>query len=455
MTRNAYAILIIFFNMPYHKKSHNDWQQCLCIICFKKSKDVRVLSEKQRSLLDKHVLNGLGVPDIRLPTGLCGCCRIVLNKYENNDFSRKLPKCYDYSTITPPPYPTRSNTDKCHCTICQIATGGFNGSGREETGQFSISKVKGENEESPSCDLKLCHSCLSPIGKGRQHICSKTSFYNNVVELAGQHPGNAGDKIASKILKQKIDASHSQDKIYLSQERGRPLPVQVGHSKTEHPHVQLSHEDMAIIKMDLPLSSRKTHKLAQHLRVATKRRKLFEPRLKENISSRHHTLDTIFEANELEFGDNVVPVVSCTDLGGLIDVLNEKRNQLYDDTLAFKVGIDGGGGYLKFCVNIINPNDVFFKNVKGRQLYSDGVASKSMKCTGVNKLQIIGLAPDIPENYDNVLKMWSHLDLNSLFKAQENVRVAAGLKLCNIIIGLMSHSCNHPCTWCNISRYVF
>ena len=75
-----------------------------------------------------------------------------------------------------------------------------------------------------------------------------------------------------------------------------------------------------------------------------------------------------------------------------------------------------------------------------------------MKTTSVNKLIVIALAPDIPENYENVSKLWSCLHLNSLFNEKENVRIAADLKLCNIIIGLMSHSCQHPCTWCDIAR---
>ena len=156
----------------------------------------------------------------------------------------------------------------------------------------------------------------------------------------------------------------------MSQERGRPLPVTIGKQKENTPPLQLSHNDMATIKLDLPLSSRKTHKLAHHLRVATRKRKLFEPGLKETISSRHRSLDAIFEVKKLSFDNHTCPVVSCSDSNGLIDILNEKRHQITNDTLAFKVGIDVGGGYL-------NQDDVFFQSPKGRQLYSDGVASNA------------------------------------------------------------------------------
>ncbi len=207
---------------------------------------------------------------------------------------------------------------------------------------------------------------------------------------------------------------------------------------------------MALIKTDLNLSTRKTNKLTENLRVATRKRKLFEPNLKDYITQRHRSLDHLFEVIDVEFGE-VQPTVVCTDIDSLIRTISDERQQ-FDTELAFKIGIDGGGGYLKFCLNSINPEEMFITQSNLRSTYNCGVASKAMKSTGVNKLQIIGLAPDVPETYDNVLQLWSMLDINQLFKEKENVRVAADLKLCNIIIGLMSHSCNHPCSWCNIER---
>ena len=84
-----------------------------------------------------------------------------------------------------------------------------------------------------------------------------------------------------------------------------------------------------------------------------------------------------------------------------------KKRLQTEENLAFKLGIDGGGGYLKFCLNVINSEELFIQNVKCRDTYSCGVAAKTMKSTGVNKLQIIALAPNIPESYENVLKLWT------------------------------------------------
>ena len=124
-------------------------------------------------------------------------CRILLNKYDNEDTTIKLPELYDYCTIISPQYPTRASDGDCNCTICQLCTKGPYEQDRKDD-HFIANK---EVQKKRPTDLKLCTSCLSPIAKDKQHTCSKTTFYNNVVQLTEQYPGGAGDKIVSKIIK--------------------------------------------------------------------------------------------------------------------------------------------------------------------------------------------------------------------------------------------------------------
>ncbi len=84
-----------------------------------------------------------------------------------------------------------------------------------------------------------------------------------------------------------------------------------------------------------------------------------------------------------------------------------------------------------------------------RQKYEHGIASKAMKDGGVKKLVIIGLVPDVDENYRNLLLCWVKIGLSDISLPYT---IATDLKMANILIGLMSHGCNHPCTWCNISK---
>lgn len=58
-------------------------------------------------------------------------------------------------------------------------------------------------------------------------------------------------------------------------------------------------------------------------------------------------------------------------------------------------------------------------------------------------LFIIGIVQSGQENYENVLQLWSAVNVNS-----SDSTIATDLKLANILSGLMSHSSLHPCTWC-------
>ena len=58
---------------------------------------------------------------------------------------------------------------------------------------------------------------------------------------------------------------------------------------------------------------------------------------------------------------------------------------------------------------------------------------------------VIGLVADVPENYFNVKRLWLNADMESL---KQRYTVATHLKLCNILVGMMSHSSSHPC-WCD------
>lgn len=87
------------------------------------------------------------------------------------------------------------------------------------------------------------------------------------------------------------------------------------------------------------------------------------------------------------------------------------------------------------------------ENKTNRQRYKDGVASKRFSDSGVKKLFILGIAPSVQENYDNVIKLWSAIKINS-----SQGTIATDLKLANIMSGLMTHSSALPCTYCTAEK---
>ena len=123
----------------------------------------------------------------------------------------------------------------------------------------------------------------------------------------------------------------------------------------------------------------------------------------------------------------------CKDVKGFIDYVCQKREVA--DPL-FRVGIDGGQGFVKVCLNIIDTrslSDVPCSREKG-----------TFKDSGVKKLFILGIVEDKCEMYENLREILQNLH----FKLSKEFCLAGDLKVCNIVAGLQSHSSKYPCTWC-------
>ena len=131
------------------------------------------------------------------------------------------------------------------------------------------------------------------------------------------------------------------------------------------------------------------------------------------------------------------PTIVCFDLLGLIDMVLEKRERERDSVL-IKISVDGGGGFLKICASIFEIDDPTPR--------VSGALSKKFLESGVKKILIVG--PDVSENYVIVKRLWINCDVDKL----RNYRVATDLKLCNILLGMMSHSSCHLCAWCDITK---
>lgn len=212
---------------------------------------------------------------------------------------------------------------------------------------------------------------------------------------------------------------------------------------------------MSAIQNDLNLSNTQTLKLAGHLRSATSSRAAIQPNFKRDLQQKNHVLDFLFSSENQEFlgkGSEVVikPFVHCNDINLLVHTVQQLRGKVYNN---MKIGIDTGGGSLKVCLTLNSDTDVDEEphQVTKRQshAYAEGVAARTRSDNSVKRLFIIGLIPDIPENYRNVLLVWTLLKLDQV---SHPFTIAVDLKLANIIVGLMAHGSCHPCTWCEVSK---
>ena len=107
-----------------------------------------------------------------------------------------------------------------------------------------------------------------------------------------------------------------------------------------------------------------------------------------------------------------------------------------------RIGLDSGGGFVKICLSLFDSYAI--------ESVSKKTLCKKFKNSGVKKVFIVGIAPKTPKNCYNLKKLWLSIGLNSL---EYPYTIATDLKLCNILLGLMSHSSIHPCCWCNVDKY--
>ena len=133
------------------------------------------------------------------------------------------------------------------------------------------------------------------------------------------------------------------------------------------------------------------------------------------------------------------PTIVCYDLPGLINKVIEKRQRERYSVL-IKVSIDGGGKFSKIWASVFDIDDPISK-------MSSALPKMFLK-SGVRKIFIIGLGPDVSEVYVNVKRLWMNCGVEHL----RNYIVSTDLKLRNILLGMMNHSSCNPCAWCDVTK---
>lgn len=295
----------------------------------------------------------------------------------------------------------------------------------------------------------LCNDCFTLINKGIRHTCTGTTRLENLKTFVKKSNPKLKDQIISSLLKEKIattNKSGEKSTISLSQRAGRPIRISLN-PKENTDNVVISNADIMKMQSNLNLSQNKTMEIASMIRVATGSRPIIEPGLKKKLKYAIHCLDPFFEVKDFEFikikadviSDAKQAAVYCKDLNGLLEYVKEKRNA---GEVHLKFGIDGGKDFLKICLSIQSTAD-FIEFENNRQTYENGVFAKKFSDSGVKKLFILALAQSTQENYENVLQLWSAININNF-----DGTIATDLKLANIMTGIMSHSSMHPCTWC-------
>lgn len=434
------------------KKTHADYCLSVCFLCFCRSKDMRKINSKQWETIEKYLVSGLNREDERLPKVLCSTCRLAVSEYARGIFDRDI-NLFDHSKVEGSSLITRDHT----CLVCEIGSASLKDYLSLHSPKSPIGRPSTTSAFHLPSAITLCSFCLSEISKGKPHVCTKTSRVDNLKSIINCCDDNTGEKLASYVIKDKALKSEDKENIPLTQSAGQAMKVKIVKKANESKKGTLfTHDDILKIKTSRGMSLRGTLELAQNLRSASKNRKVISPGLSEIIKKEAtHKLDgkyAIKNVDDFVKAHNDVPVIYCNNINECLNVIACERGiSLAESDL--KVGIDAGGGFLKVCLNVMTPvnDNEPSASVKKRLKYEDGIAAKSMKSTSVNKLLILAITPGVPENYDNIFKVLELLKLEDLPETSK-VRYAADLKMINLLLGLMSHSSAHPCSWCDMDR---
>jgi len=375
------------------------------------------------------------------PKSICSKCRNdLLDISKGTKLVTILPEPYDFDKILPHVRRLRLDQDRyCECYICIVARTKSKLVSKRKRGRPSNSS---SNEISLTCAVKMCMSCKGIIHRGISHKCNITNLQKNMLEMCDSVDNHTKEIVAYKVISDKVN-EESTNSIELK--TPGPFPLKVAVKPKVNP--TFSSSDVSSLQLSLGASNRSIErKVLPFIRRITQNRYSVQSNTTQFLQDRDQQLSNYFAVAQLklESGNDAKEfreVVYCTDVEELIHYISSKRD-IDLDTRTVKVGIDGGGGFLKFCLSVYTDQDAV-EMVNPKVTFAD---------TSVKKIMIIAIAQDVKESYDNIVQILNILNIDKL---SITFTYALDLKLANIIAGIQAHGSTHPCLWCVCPRQEF
>lgn len=448
--------------------SHNQRRNKICLICLKKTKDMRIFGHF-------NYLNGI-LPffdhnNELFPTTMCKTCFNAFNHVVNTNALESKVKALkvrvadeqykDFNAIQD--YIIQEGFD-CNCFYCQrvqqrffkpypvskplppidqtndISDSVFDSQVQHsqshndsETQDMSFDSQKSEPSTKPSCSTSkdrdtfktICTECLTI--KYHRHVCNKPTLIKNVMEII------EANQLDTAILQKLLVKKKKNFK------KNVPVTVSVNHETKEYTVAQNSkHDPKAGLKLALKLRkysvpSKTKQKLAMRDIRAAYGRKVFSANVVQEIEDMEKEMEEFFmkrsmifltyDKNAKKWINKSETIVFCVNVAGFISYV-EKKLGLTNSFI--KVSLDGGKGSFKISFSISDE-------------------SNQKHWNSVKHVFILALAPNVSEHYNNILQLWTLLKLNDL---ERDYIIIGDLKVVNILLGLMSYSARYPCSWC-------
>ena len=340
---------------------HERCRGMVCVVCYEKASR-RTLSATDIDTVKKYVIDGYDIKNPDFPCGICTGCNIALSK-KRKDSNFPLPN--QVSDYNPQRRIGLRSSTTCSCKICYI--GKLYGiEYLKHTRQHR--KKRGRPSTKTPTTFKVCSNCFSKLYSGCSHAVEQCRYSRRIKvdNIIGLTSPSTLLRVASRN-NQEDDAS--------------AIPLGRKQTKKEVRKELFTSDDLFEMKQSLQLS---------------------DAMLK--VQDNNHRLDDYFEIRNLTYRrkDKETKVekifeqltVVCNNLPELIDMILEKRGREWGENILIRLGIDGGGGFFKVCMSIFDKDDPYPSVKSG--------LSKKFKESGVKKVFLLALAPDVPENYVNV-----------------------------------------------------
>ena len=226
------------------------------------------------------------------------------------------------------------------------------------------------------------------------------------------------EKIATKIIRNKMtNEDINLGEAFQLKTFGPPISAKFGRPENKIDRANLntvSFETIKELQLNLDLSKRGTKKLISSLKKSAKVETGIHDHLEraeKELAENYHIKTCTFETSSKETETRNLILVK--DVPSFIADIMKKRD-IDPETAVIRVGMDGGGGFFKICVNVFDPEEYTFEG----EDYADA---------GVQKIQFLAIVQEIPETYMNVKTILEKLKL-------DEVDLAIGK--------FIAHSCN-------------
>ena len=394
--------------------NHDECREKVCIVCIGKASYSHKITPKLVDLLKLYARDDFSIDDSAFPSGICNTCHLAIHKKAREPESTVLA----VEPFQPNREPHLRSKVVCDCRICEVAK--ISGAAAKK-----MKKKRGRPSTTPPAPspTTMCAVCFTHLYVGCAHDCSKKTKLANIEKMLESPTKTTSRKLLDR---EKRKRGEKKQKV-----------------------VSISGDNLATIGKNMNFSIRKTKELAQNIRTATGCRSVIERFADEKIRDDRHRLDDHFEYHnmlmievdakkktERKYYEHTV---LCKDVNALVEEVILVRN-IEPSSMFIRVGLDGGGGFLKFCLSIFDIDSLISPSSEVAKKYKD---------SGVKKALIIAISPEVQENYSSIKKLWWRV---GLLNFKYKFTIATDLKLINILLGLQNHSSTHPCAWCDVDK---